>query len=247
MGILDTISKGHSILVFDCEFWHVMYDNEVGISPIKKNSYYFLPREVGGFLLTKDKTWKVHKPFFATMDSPSKNTSLPLGKFSSVGAQTAIKLSSLEQELGKSLGEMFLNDLSTSDKKLWKQALSIYRNDSNIKTHHKPPSWMNQFMKLYSTSVIVVKGSHDITALKNFCTLKGIQYKPPIDIIDIVTFNAESHDHCGSAKLEETYNCIKDDLSAEIKIIEKQLKIEEAHDPVTDASMTLIVAMYMMQ
>lgn len=247
MSILDKLSHGNSsILVFDCEFWHTLYTNEKNVSPIKKKPYYFLPREIGGFLLTKQKTWKFSKPLYVTLDPVSKkNVSLPLGKFSTVTANTAEKLSLIEHKFKNSLGELFANDLNSEEEKLWNEGYSIYKNDPNIKNSHKPHSWLNSFMKLYSTSTIVVKGTHDITAIKNLCVLKGIEYKEPLKTVDIVMWNERSHDECGTAKLEETYLCIKDDFSSEIKEIEKKLKIGNAHDPVTDSAMTLLVSLYM--
>jgi hypothetical protein len=49
---------------------------------------------------------------------------------------------------------------------------------------------------------------------------------------------------CGTAKLEGTFHCITKYLDDETKHLATYLPLEKAHDPSTDASMTLLVAIY---
>jgi hypothetical protein len=245
MGILDVLSKGaNSILVFDFEFWHVKYENTPNIHAVKNQSYYFIPREIGGIVLKKDKSWKIHDKFFVTLNSPVKNVSLPLGKYASLSDDTAMKLSELQSKVDIPFGELFFSELDSRTRPIWKETIHLYENDSNIKKHNKPLSWLTHFMKIYSSSTVIIKGSNDIHALKNICHIAGVRYRQPTAIIDIVDWNDESHKLCGSAKLGDTYRCIEDDLSPEIKNIQRDLDFVEEHSPLTDASMTLIIAMY---
>jgi hypothetical protein len=99
-------------------------------------------------------------------------------------------------------------------------------------------------MEVYSESLIIVKGLGDINSLKNASFLYNFQYKNPLDVIDIAEWNEESKRLCETAKLEGSYNCIKRKLDKETKTIADFLPLEKAHDPSTDASMTLLVALY---
>ena len=53
---LDKLANGQlHILVFDCEFWHVLGiqgDKKFVFQPDK--DFFFISREIGGFLLVKD-------------------------------------------------------------------------------------------------------------------------------------------------------------------------------------------------
>jgi len=125
--------------------------------------------------------------------------------------------------------------------------LDLYNSDKNIKDNHKPPSWIKKFLKSYSESVIVVKGRADIEALENMCRIHEYQYFDPIDVVDIALWNPKSRKLCGTAKLEGTYDCITprvDDRGSKRRRLRDILPLERAHDPTTDASMTLLVAIY---
>jgi hypothetical protein len=99
-------------------------------------------------------------------------------------------------------------------------------------------------MKHYSESMIVVKGTGDIDALKNAARFYGFEYKSPLEIIDIADWNPQSRKRCGTAKLAGTFDCIKHKLDFETKHLADHLPLDKAHDPSTDASMTLLVALY---
>ena len=102
-------------------------------------------------------------------------------------------------------------------------------------------------MKHYSESMIVVKGTADIDALKNASVYYGFEYKEPLDITDIAIWNPQSRKRCGTAKLAGTYDCIKRNLDSETKYLAEYLPLDKAHDPSTDASMTLLVALYIVK
>ena len=99
-------------------------------------------------------------------------------------------------------------------------------------------------MKHYSESMIVVKGPSDIDSLKNASRMYGFDYLEPRDITDIAIWNKKSWKKCGTAKLAGTFDCIKRELDEETAHLADHLPLVEAHDPSTDASMTLLVALY---
>ena len=89
---LDILAAGHSsVLVFDCEFWRVYGNKEY--KGIPNSDEFFMPREVGGFLLTKNKDdWTYHKPFFVTLSPPDLDVSFISSQFATVSQKTADKL-----------------------------------------------------------------------------------------------------------------------------------------------------------
>jgi hypothetical protein len=245
---LHFLSSGiKKVLVFDCEFWHVLGqsgDQEYLFPP--QEDFFFVPREIGGFLLTKnvDNSWSYNNPFFVTLSKPKREVSFPISKYTTVSSSTAYKLDGLEQRLGLGWGSSFPSRLGSDGLLALEEGLKVYNEDPNIKSHHKPPSWYKTFMKQYSESMIVVKGTGDIDALKNAAKMYGFEYKEPLHVIDIALWNSQSRKRFGTAKLEGTYTAIKKYLDPETKHLAQHLPLEKAHDPTTDASMTLIVALY---
>jgi len=245
---LDSLAgKNKKVLVFDCEFWHIMGgEGDHKIKFQHNEDFFFIPREIGGFLLEKEgNQWKLNKPFFYTFGKPKRDTVLPVSKFSTVTRETAEKLNEIEKRLGLPWGNAFESRLSPEGKQAFKEGMKIYMDDENIKTHHKPYSWFsNKFMKLFSESLVIVKGTGDLEALKNTATLNNFIYEEPLEIIDIAEWNDKSKKLCQTAKLAGTFDCIKKDLNEECKNLADYLPLEKAHDPSTDASMTLLVALY---
>uniref|UniRef100_A0A6C0B3M2 Uncharacterized protein n=1 Tax=viral metagenome TaxID=1070528 RepID=A0A6C0B3M2_9ZZZZ len=245
---LDLLASGQTkILVFDCEFWHVLGetgDQRYTFPP--NEDFFFVSREIGGFLLNKNKdgSWSYNGPFFVTLSKPKREVSFPISKYATVEPATARKLDELEDSLGLAWGVSFPSRLSPEGNEALEEGLKVYANDPNVKSHHKPPSWYGTFMKHYAESSIIVKGTGDIDALKNAAAMYGFEYTPPKHVIDIALWNHQSRRKCGTAKLEGTYNCIKRHLDPETKELAKHLPLEKAHNPSTDASMTLIVALY---
>jgi len=245
---LDLLSSGNKkILVFDCEFWHVLGEtgDQKYLFPPQED-FFFVAREIGGFLLSKnvDGSWSYNNPFFVTLSKPKREVSFPISKYTTVHSSTARKLDELEQRLGLGWGSSFPSRLSPDGLKALEEGLKVYAEDPNVKTHHKPPSWYKTFMKQYSESTIVVKGTGDIDALKNAAEMYGFEYREPLHVIDIALWNSQSRKRFGTAKLEGTYNAIKKYLDPETKHLAQHLPLEKAHDPTTDASMTLIVALF---
>jgi hypothetical protein len=244
---LDSLAGEHKrVLVFDCEFWHVLGqegDQKIKFQP--NTDFFFIPREIGGFLLEKEGTqWKLNKPFFVTFGIRGRDIVLPISKYSTVTSETAYKLDDIEKKLGLPWGDAFYSRLSSEGQEYFKEGLKIYKEDKNIKKHHKPSSWYEKFMKVYSESLIVVKGTGDLDSLENASILNGFSYKKPLGIIDIAEWNSQSKKLCNTAKLAGTFDCIKKKLDEESKNLEDYLPLEKAHDPSTDASMTLLIALY---
>jgi len=245
---LDKLAGSQAkVLVFDCEFWHVLGetgDQKFTFPP--QEDFFFIPREIGGFLLTKnvDGSWSFNSPFFVTISKPKRDVAFPIAKYATVSDATARKLDSLESRLGLGWGSSFASRLSEEGQEALKEGIKVYEADKNIKAHHKPPSWYKTFMKHYAESVIVVKGTGDIDALKNAAAYYDFNYESPKEVYDIADWNITSRKRCGTAKLAGTFDCIKKELDEESKHLADHLPLEKAHDPSTDASMTLLVALY---
>jgi hypothetical protein len=245
---LDKLAGGQAkVLVFDCEFWHVLGETGDQSYTFPSNEdFFFISREIGGILLTKnvDGSWSYNGAFFVTLSKPKREVSFPISNYATVTTTTARKLDELEMQLGLAWGASFPSRLSPEGQDALNQGLKLYAEDSNVKAHHKPPSWYKTFMKHYSESLIIVKGTGDIDALKNAAAMYNFDYEPPKGIIDIAMWNKQSWKKCGTAKLAGTFDCIKRQLDRETKHLADHLPLEKAHDPTTDASMTLLVALY---
>lgn len=246
---LDELARGHDkVLVFDCEFWHV-YENKGFIPLLNKPNEFLMPREIGGFLLTRstDGQWIYRKNFFVTMSQPKgKDVSFVSSMFANVTQQTADELDKYQSIIGVPWASAYLNTVPEDMQEILLDAIDLYNTDPIVKTAHKPPSWYKTFLKEYGDSLIIVKGTNDIDALQNACKFYDIPYQAPKSVYDIAEWNLTSRKKCGTAKLEGTYNCIVDKLPSDIKQFTKILPIGEAHDPSSDAAMTLIVALYIL-
>jgi len=218
---LDLLAGKHtSLLAFDCEFWH--------------KGQTFLPREVGGYHLVRTgDAWTRSAPFFAVLPPPAGQLNRVSSKYSTTTPKTAEMLDILE-ETERSARE-FLGD---SD------IVSVYFADSKVKPHVKTTAWLKGFVKLVGESVVVIKGDMDLKALRSACAAHGFTYKAPLGIVDIARHNPEFNKRCKTAKLEGTYDCIKKELDAGLK---KAFPVGKAHDPVSDAAMTLQIAAWLAQ
>lgn len=218
---LDLLAGKHaSLLAFDCEFWH--------------KGQAFLPREVGGYHLTRSgDSWTRSAPFFVVLPPPAGQLNRVSSKFSTTTPTTAESLDLLE-ETERSAPE-FLGD---------KDIVDVYFADSKVKPYLKPASWLKGFAKLIGESVVVVKGEMDLRAIKSACAAHGFAFKAPLGIVDIAKHNPEFTKRCKTAKLEGTYDCIKKELDAGLK---KAFPIGKAHDPVSDAAMAIQIAAWLVQ
>ena len=246
---LDTLAGEYKqILAFDCEFWRVT--GAAGFKAIPDTDEFFIPRELGGFLLKrKDDGWEYNeKPIFVTFTNPrGYDVSFISSQFAAVSDKTADKLDQYQSLLQLEWSKSFLRTLPNEQHELLKESLKLYNSDAHIKDNHKPPSWIKQFMEVYSKSLIVVKGTFDMVALENMCKIHGYEYKPPAAVYDIADWNNKSRKLCGTAKLEGSYDCISKDIDDAVNSRQRLrniLPMDRAHEPTTDASMTLLVAMY---
>jgi hypothetical protein len=245
---LDKLAGEYSsVLVFDCEFWRV-YGNK-GYNGIPKTDEFFMPREVGGFLLSKvEDGWNYHKPFFVSLNPPKLDVSFISSQFATVTQKTADALDIIQASLVMPWSSAYKYALPQDQHKILEEGIHIYLNDPYIKKHHKPTSWLKSFMDVYSESLIIVKGSSDIEALENACKYHKITYKKPLAVFDIAEWNTQSHLKCGTAKLEGTYDCIQNEIpdsAGKKRRFRDILPLGEAHNPLSDASMTFLVALYM--
>ena len=216
---LDKLA-GHatSVLAFDCEFWHV--------------GKTFLPREVGGYHMTRSgDSWVRSAAFFVVLPPPPKQLNRVSSSYSTVTPATALALDILE-ETERSAPEF----LGQND------SVAAYFADPKVRPHIKPASWLDGFMGLMSQSVVILKGDMDLKAMKSACTYHRIKYHPPLRIVDIARYNPEFNKRCGTAKLEGTYNCIAKELDTGLK---KAFPVGKAHNPVSDAAMTVQIAAWL--
>jgi len=235
---LSKLGDGYDqILAFDCEFWRV-YGKSTGYSSIPKKNEFFTPREMGGFFITKNKKgeWSYDGHFFVTFSPPKGvDISFVSSEFAAVSPKTA-------EEMNKY--QSIFQSSSSLSQDLVKESLKVYLNDKNIKDNHKPNSWIKSFLKQFLKSLVIVKGTYDLDALKNMCHANGYEYTPPAGIFDIADWNSESHKKCGTAKLEGTYDCISKLADEETRHLRDILPLGKAHDPTSDAAMTFLVAVY---
>ena len=215
---LNALAGEHtSILAFDCEFWHV--------------GDTFLPREVGGYHLTKKgSTWSKSK-FLAILPAPRNQLNRISSKYSTTTAKTAKLLDSIEKA-EHSAPEDFKRD----------QGLEVYMSDPLVKPHLKPISWLKQFVEKMAHSVVVVKGDTDLKAIKSACLRNKFAYHPPLKVIDIARYNRKFTQRCKTARLEGAYKCISHEVGSTLK---KSFPVGRAHNPVTDAAMTLQIAIWL--
>lgn len=237
MALIDKLAEGHEkLLAFDCEFWNIHHE-------------LYTPREMAGFfLIKKNGKWSIKKEFFVTFLPPKgHDVSFVSATFASVNPSTTEKLVDLERKLSKPWFESFVHSVPKIEEEFVEESIRIYNADPYIKEHRKPITWLHTFLKDYSDSIIIVKGTGDIECIQYACKLNNLTYSPPKGIYDIALWNKKSHRLCGTAKLEGTYKCIEHDFNDEIKEFAKLVPIEKAHNPLTDASMTFLVALYMIQ
>jgi len=246
---LDILAGKHTqILTFDCEFWRV--SDASGFIGIPEADEFFIPRELGGFVFNKvgDEWEYKQKPIFVTFTNPrGYDVSFVSSHFATVSDETAEKLDKYQSLLELDWSKSFLRTLPNEQHSLLKDSLKLYNSDSHIKKNHKPSSWIKQFIEVYSKSLVIVKGKFDIEALQNMCRIHGYDYTPPMAVYDIADWNLKSRKKCGTAKLEGTYDCISKDVKDRINAryrLRDILPMERAHEPTTDASMTLLVALY---
>jgi hypothetical protein len=247
---LDILAGNHDqLLVFDCEFWHG-YGSQ-GFIPLQNlPNEFFMPREIGGFFLNKasDGKWIFRNSFFASLSPPKgRDVAFVSSMFANVTEETAEELDKLQEVLSVPWASAYLRVLPGDIQEVLIDGIDLYNRDPIIKKAHKPISWLNAFIEEYSKSLIIVKGTSDVEALQNACKFHGLEYKAPKKIYDIAEWNLTSHEKCGTAKLEKTYKCIYPKLDDETKKLVTELPMKKAHEPASDAAMTLIVALYIIQ
>ena len=242
---MDDLAGGTNLIVaFDCEFWHARL--KPGYIGVPHTDRFFMPREMGGVVLQRDGTHWKHTSFFVTFRPPSSlDIAFPIKNVSTVTAKTRAVLDDLENAL--SWGEAYESTLSPAERKIYSTAIKAYTQDPIIREYNKPASWFKQFLSFCKNATVVIKGVGDITSLKNACTYNGYTYTPPHHIVDVARWNALSTKECHTAKLAETYECIRSSLDPATRALAKKLLIGNAHNPLTDAVMTLILALYYKQ
>ena len=249
--LIDKLAgKANSIVCFDCEFWHVYGDGYIEIQ--NKPSEYFLPREVGGFqLIRKDDGWDYDGYFFATFLPPSnEDVSFVSPEFATVLATTAAKMKTVQKKLSLNWNDAYKYKVHPTDFHLIDKSIALYLEDNHVQKNRKNISWLVDLLNLCSQSVVVVKGLSDLQSIYNASKYYSFTFQIPMRIKDIAQWNSQSRDKCDTAKLEGTYNCILDEVEDQgtaRKKLRDILPVGKAHDPTSDAAMTFIVALYIVQ
>lgn len=220
LGLDRLAGKTTSILVFDCEFWHL--------------GSIFLPREIGGYhLIRTGNSWTRASPFFVVFPPPPNQLNRVSSKFSTVTPKTSQVLDLLE-ETERSAPEFLRNN----------DSVQTYFADPLIKPHLKlkPTGWLKDFIQTLKSSTVIVKGHMDLKAIQSACSHYEVHYQTPLKLVDIALQNPQFSKRCGTAKLEGTYRCISHELDAGLK---KAFPVGKAHTPVSDAAMTLQIAAWL--
>lgn len=247
---LDNLAGSHKkLLIFDCEFWRISGSDGFINIPDSPDEF-FIPREIGGFVFEKvGDEWEYNqKPFFVTFSNPKGyDVSFVSSEFASVSDKTAEGLDQYQSLLQLEWHKSFLKSLPNEQHSILKESLKLYNSDDHIKKNHKSASWIKGFLEVYSESMAIVKGEFDMYAIENMCRIHGYEYKRPSEFFDIALWNTQSRKKCRTAKLEGTYHCIAKQIDDRISPryrLRDILPMHRAHEPTTDASMTLLVAIY---
>lgn len=220
LGLDRLAGKTTSILAFDCEFWHL--------------GNTFLPREIGGYCLTrKGNSWTRSSPFFVVLPPPPHQLNRVSSKFSTVTPKTSEVLDLLE-ETERSAPEFLRNN----------DSVQAYFTDPLIHPHLKlkPTGWLKDFVHTLKTSTVIVKGNMDLKAIQSACNYYEIPYHAPLKLVDIALHNPRFTKRCGTAKLEGSYRCIEHALDSGLK---KAFPVGKAHTAVSDAAMTIQIAAWL--
>lgn len=218
VGLDKLAGKATSVLAFDCEFWHV--------------GKTFLPREVGGYHITRSGgEWTRSAPFFVVLPPPPNQLNRVSSSYSTVTPATAEVLDIIEETERTAREFLGQND-----------SVTAYFADKLVKPHLKPASWLSGFMKMMGDSVVILKGDTDLKAMQAACKFHRIPYHAPLRVVDIAKHNPDFNKRCGTAKLEGTYSCIAKELDAGLK---KAFPVGKAHNPVSDAAMALQIAAWL--
>lgn len=131
--------------------------------------------------------------------------------------------------------------------KIFKKNIDLILNDHDVKFREIIDSkkFINLTNKLFSLSLLIVKGQEDIKALKNHTILLNNNYIILKNIFDIAQYNEILFTKCNSAQLEPTYLCLEkmnllNNYKKYFNIINDFTKIK-AHNPLVDAYYTFII------
>lgn len=123
--------------------------------------------------------------------------------------------------------------------------LILHDSDSKAREIKETNKFINLTNQLFSQSYLIVKGLEDIKALKNHTILLKENYIILKHIFDISKYNNILFEMCNSARLEETYICIKnmnllDNYQKYFNVI-NNFTAMKAHNPLVDAYYTFII------
>lgn len=131
--------------------------------------------------------------------------------------------------------------------KLFTENINLILNDIDTKKRQiiETNIFIELTNQLFSISFLIVKGLEDIKALKNHTILLKENYIPLKSFFDISIHNKILFDKCNSAKLEDSYFCLKkmnilENYNKYFEIVNKFTEMK-AHNPLVDAYYTFII------
>jgi hypothetical protein len=205
------------------------------------------------------------------IDFIEKNTNGPFGnKFDErLWNEIVKKVNKLNRSISKVMFAAFYNRLDKNRKKILIKQVKMYYGDDLVKkrilTIKNQHNFLRDLINLSDHACFIVKGNKDIEALANVSIIMKIMNTDRLDresaIYDIETFNGFSKMKFGSAKLESTFDGLKEfkefnrnktemmtiwdivyDVFTSKPELGKYSKDMLAHNPLYDAYMTFIVS-----
>ena len=122
----------------------------------------------------------------------------------------------IKKQLHNTLYELFPKYLNNELSSIFDKINNLYWNDKLVKKRlsllkNNPQQFLEIFERLSNDSVLIVKGTMDINAIKNTHCLFIDDTVPKLEnTYDIETFNGFSYNHFKSSQLEDTYKNLID-------------------------------------
>lgn len=231
LSALLSILADHNTAIasLDVEFYAVD-----GIRPYKgivyeSNSFAFFPREIGIQLFIKaNRHWVYIGSTHLTLQPPA----IP---------KTSIQQINIEHMNVNPSTRIQIKKLSTTS-----EILNAYNNDTIVKSHRVTDrSILQAIVALPSVCHIVCKGTKDLDSIRNIAVMNGLNYIPTATITDVACLNVHFRRLIKSAKLVDTYKFSIAHLpNTLVKELESLCTNLTAHQPTSDAFMTIVVSLY---
>jgi hypothetical protein len=133
--------------------------------------------------------------------------------------------------------------------KLFNNIIKLILDDTSVISRRikrdNQKKFINLTNKLFTNSLLIVKGLEDLKALKNHSILLDENYNDFKYVFDIAKYNNELFKLCNSAELEKDFLCLqnlgKTNIYEKYEKIIKDFTNFKAHNPLVDAYYTWII------